>query len=510
MKGEMKYPAVLLTLFYIFGIIAATLALWPKALIVAGIIAAALFVIKIFLRKIDAVIWPVLFFAAGVFTTGNQLTLPADDISRWNMFFLGGPVTVTGTVDSDVGYRSFSPRPKTTFYVRPALLAKEGHCFRVSGRVVVNCFRPTDILYGDKVVFSAKVHLPFEDDTKPSSYSDYLKRNDVYYVATIPKKGIIKIIDHDRGNPAIGVLYKARRFFIARFKRSLSPVEAGFMSALLLGDRSDIPDNIWNMFVYTGTVHVIAISGLHIILIAFVFLTVLRVLHFPRNSQFIFMILLTTAYGFMAGGRDSVARAVLMCVGVFVGKILEREAQSLNTLAVCGLIILSFRPLELFDIGFQLSFLCVLMIVTVASALKKVMLHLRGADSFLGRFLVESLSISIAVWIGIWPLIAYYFEIVTPVSVLANILLVPISSFLIILGLGFMSVTVVPGFGYLAQCFAVCIKVTMAVMVGVDYLFAVIPGGFFFVRGLTLWQIGSYYVISVLLIWGGMIVFHKG
>ncbi len=101
-------------------------------------------------------------------------------------------------------------------------------------------------------------------------------------------------------------------------------------------------------------------------------------------------------------------------------------------------------------------------------------------------------------WLGVLGLVAYYFEIITPVTILANLVIVPVVSFLTALGLGLMLV------GLLCPtvlfCFVPLIKVFLNVLIASAYFFSLVPGAFFFIKNVSLWQVGAYYLLIVLLL----------
>ena len=122
-------------------------------------------------------------------------------------------------------------------------------------------------------------------------------------------------------------------------------------------------------------------------------------------------------------------------------RLLERETNQFNMLSLAAFVILLINPLNLFDIGFQFSFTCVLGIVSLAP---KIRLLLYRSNSKQARHdvlyagFIQSFSVSIAVWLVIEGLIAYYFEIITPISVVANLIVVPLLMIVVYLGVGLL------------------------------------------------------------------------
>ena len=155
------------------------------------------------------------------------------------------------------------------------------------------------------------------------------------------------------------------------------------------------------LFVQTGTAHILAISGLHIGVVAAIFLLLVKFIPIGGKCQSAGVIGLLMFYAFLTGGRPSVVRATIMMIVFLASFIVEKERDVLNTLSLSAMIILVYNPLNLFDIGFQLSFVCVLSIIFLNSQLNRAGLirTFRRKDSIYDRF-VQFVCQSIAVSIG--------------------------------------------------------------------------------------------------------------
>ena len=112
---------------------------------------------------------------------------------------------------------------------------------------------------------------------------------------------------------------------------------------------------------------------------------------------------------------------------------------------------------------------------------------------------MSSLVLSITAWLGVAGLIAYYFDIVTPVTILANLVVVPLSAALVVLGVGLVMVGMV--FPLLAQCFATCIKFVLNVMIFGIYLFDQFPFAHFYLKNISYWYVIVYYALIVFLLY---------
>ena len=221
--------------------------------------------------------------------------------------------------------------------------------------------------------------------------------------------------------------------------------------SMTLGWRTGLTDDVAEPFVRTGTMHIFAISGLHIVLIAGILVALLRVLQVPRWACGGVVVPLIWFYTAATGWQASAVRSTLMMSVVVAGWTLRRPSDLLNSLAAAGFIILAYEPRQLFQASFQLSFFVVLAIALFARPIAEVQRRWLATDPFLPhalvpwwrqrlerplRWFVVSSGTSLAAWLGSWPWIAHYFHVVTPAGLAANLVIVPVSSLALMSNLG--------------------------------------------------------------------------
>ncbi|WP_395743296.1 ComEC/Rec2 family competence protein [Prosthecobacter sp.] len=221
------------------------------------------------------------------------------------------------------------------------------------------------------------------------------------------------------------------------------PQTVAVLRAMALGVSAEADDEIEDAFRNSGTLHVFAVSGLHVGLLGFIVLTVLRQTGTPRSVSLWVAVLVVFAYAFVTGWRPSAARAAFMVAIYLSATLLDRESSLQNSLGAAALLLLAADSHQLFMPGFQLSF-GVLWLSAVGSApLLKRLLPFTRLDPFLPPqlaswrqrawsrcrlWLATTLSVSFAAWIGSLPFILGHFQSITPVAVIANCVLVPLSS----------------------------------------------------------------------------------
>ncbi|NQT76008.1 MAG: ComEC/Rec2 family competence protein [Candidatus Omnitrophica bacterium] len=215
------------------------------------------------------------------------------------------------------------------------------------------------------------------------------------------------------------------------------PLDSGaFLRAILLGDRSELPRAVQAAFKNSGTMHILAISGLHVGIIASVIIYLLKFLRLGRNPAYIFTILFLIIFSLLTLSRPSVVRATVMACVFLIGMLLGRRVDVYNSLGAASLFILLKNPKDLFSVGFQLSFLAVLSIICFAPRFMR--LARQDTNFYIKRYLYTPLAVSISAWLGTFPLILYYFRIITPVAIVANIFIIPALFALLVGGMGFI------------------------------------------------------------------------
>jgi len=208
---------------------------------------------------------------------------------------------------------------------------------------------------------------------------------------------------------------------------------------MTLGERSGIPKQIHEAFVGSGTYHILAISGLNVSLLAAVLFVLLKAVRIPLRLSALLSMGLITFYAVLAGGSASVVRAAVMADVYLLALVLDREADSLNTLALSALGLLLWQPLYLFDVGFQLTFVATGAILVAVDRLPSASLPVPS------RWIATSVWLSIAAFLGTAPILASTFHRLSPIGIVANLPIVPLSGLLTGVGMLFaVSATVIP------------------------------------------------------------------
>lgn len=286
---------------------------------------------------------------------------------------------------------------------------------------------------GDEIAFNTRIN-PFKNFDTPNDF-DYKRHMKIKGFA-----GTAYIAD---GNwKATGRVSKSIPVLSQRFRKSaLSLYESfgldidsfAFISALTLGYKSDLSDNIQEAFRASGTSHVLAVSGLHVGIIYIVINLLFSFLGGQGAAYSIrqlLIILVLWWYVFVAGMSASIVRAAIMLTINCVGKILGQKGFTYNTLAAAAFFILIFNPYSLFDISFQMSFGAVFAILFFQPEIDKIYTPKRK----LSKELWNMSTVSFSAQLGVFPLVLYYFGTFPVYFFITNLLVVPLVGFVIYSG----------------------------------------------------------------------------
>ena len=264
--------------------------------------------------------------------------------------------------------------------------------------------------------------------------------------------------------------------------------ESRFVAGLFLGKRELISARLLQSLRCTNTIHILAISGLHVGCIGIIFLFGLRLLMVPRKLAALLSIIGILVYVSVVGWRAPAFRAAVMFIVLAGGWIYDRPVDVFNSLFFAALVILIVEPDALFSAGFQLSFMVVLSLLLLVPALT-AQIKIKG---FL-KYIVQTFLVSLVAWLGALPLVAYYFQIISPISIIANVIIVPLMSLGIVLG--FVSIIVGQIYLPISGVFnAVNYYLLKSILLFISRL-AGIPGAWFYCAKISFSLVTIYYII---------------
>ena len=260
-------------------------------------------------------------------------------------------------------------------------------------------------------------------------YQKYLARQNIYYQGFIPneisfkKKESVSFADK---------IKKKRLDLLFRIDNSnLQPQNKAILKGIILADRTEIDQEIINHFSKTGLIHILAISGSHMAIIFLMILFVLNPIFSVKYRNIPIYISLAAIWGFaiFIDYGNSVVRSCIMITVYYIMIFLQRKPNLLHSLALAGMMILSIDTQQLFDVGFQLSFLAVFGIFWLY---KPITNHYKPLKNRAIRFILNTFSLSLAAQLTTLPLILFYFHQFSIMSVFINVVSIMVSQGFII------------------------------------------------------------------------------
>jgi len=488
-----RRPLLIITIIFILGILTQSYVNVAFSLTACAALASLVLGAILFKNKTISTIFIVLFFfSLGMLLFKNAKGSDVRDIARVSRYYRGKAAFIEGVVVSDIETRDFYKTKKLSFILDVTRLKTKWGWRSKTGKILVHVFGQRHLAYGDYLRLEGKIYGAFNFKTDSRfSYKDYLFRKGIKVLMSVKKASPIEVLEKGRASrvKALALALKSKAKNI--FKENLSPNEAALIQAIILGDRYEIPKHVRELFVVTGTAHILAISGLHVGIVAFLIFLFLKLVPMPRKLRPLLTIIILAFYALLTGARPSVVRATVMATIFLSSMLVEREVDLINSLCLAALLILTFNPLNLFDVGFQLSFVSVLSIISFYPLMENLLIGKRDMPRFVKRIL-QALSVSLAAWLGVAGLIAYYFQIVTPITILANLFVIPCISVVVALALGLLMVAAVLPFA--AFAFAACLKVSLNIMVAGIFLFSHVPGASFTISFMNAIAVGIYYL----------------
>lgn len=295
----------------------------------------------------------------------------------------------------------------------------------------------------------------------------------------------------DKDNLFIGWCYEQRRAVADYLATGIAdfPQQVGLLHALILGYRQDLPPDVKSNFAWTGTLHIIAISGSHVVVVAGILIFVLQAFGVSRVYWGLFLGPLLVVYTIAIGMPASAVRAAVMATIYFSAPLLRRKPDILSSLAFAAIVILAFDPAQLFNLGFILSFVCVLGLIILCPLIDRPLLKLLEPDPLrlqpetkwitllrdIGRYCVSLFAMAVAGWLISTPLTAYYFGRFSLIALPANLVIIPLAA--LILVSGFLSLVLGPCLLLFADIFNHANLALVSIMLrGMDFM-AHIPYG---------------------------------
>ena len=293
------------------------------------------------------------------------------------------------------------------------------------------------------------------------------------------------------------------------------PEQVGLLRGVILNTREEMGEAMYRDFSVTGTMHIVAISGLHVAIIAVLLLSVFRLTGLTQPYWFFLLAPLLAFYTMMTGLVPSATRSCCMALIFWLAPFLQRRPDGLTSLAWSAILILAWDPTQFLDIGFVLSFSAVLGLILIYSPwAARVNCWLRADPWRLqaeskpwrwlrsgGRQILLLALTAVVANIATGPFVARYFNLISPVAILSNLAVVPAAVLMITLGcLALLTGAI---WAPLAEIFNSANLPVISFIMRCTEWSAALPGGHFYVRSPPWLWIAAYYAVVGLLLIGG-------
>lgn len=189
----------------------------------------------------------------------------------------------------------------------------------------------------------------------------------------------------------------------------------------LFGDKDMLAEKQYSAYKLSGVAHLLAVSGLHVGIIVAILNKVFKWLKIKKWYKFATLALILLLYTHICGYSISIVRASIMSLLLLLAGILQREYDPFTSISIAGIVIYLTNPLCIFDVGFLLSFSCVIGITMLYKPIKRAL-----SKTKMPIKIVDAMSISIATSVSIIFIMAYYFKTLNIISIIANVILIPI------------------------------------------------------------------------------------
>lgn len=414
----MMRPFLLITIPLVLGIIAAyyiDLSILTNIYLLG--ILVFIYIVSFIRKKSNSIVFLLLFFALGSTITSHNLN------SSVLFTYIEKDIKIEGTVheiiwkEEDVG----------KYIVKVHSVLDGDNIHRLNEKTVLKVTGEKDLDLGDKIVFKGKLKRPLEN-TNPKLYNYRLSllANKVYTTVNIRDTSIIDI---DRSGKKLK--YRLRIGFRDNveglFDTYLDDFNSSLMKGIVMGESSYLEEEDIVRYREMGLAHILAVSGLHIGIIAGFLIFLLSNLGVRKRINIIIVLSIIWFYGFLIGFPPSVLRASIMFSFLFYGQALAEPYDSINILFISFFILLLMNPMLIFNLGFQLSYTATFSILYFTPYINERFYPYKNRITYI-------LSGLLSVYIGILPMQLYYFNSFSILGIFSNLIISPILSFALVLG----------------------------------------------------------------------------
>ncbi|MFQ3549488.1 MAG: DNA internalization-related competence protein ComEC/Rec2 [Armatimonadota bacterium] len=428
------YKMALLAVCYALGIVIAELFAIPALLVITAVLIIASIII--FPKKLYTAI---ILSALLMITAGVRYISSTTPSNNDILFFIPEkPEAVRGIVSTD-----FEPSGnKLMFTLKTEKVKIDNKWHKADGYVMASCYvNPREIenfTYGREVTILTTPYIPSDpSNLEPFSWKQYLRKKGIYTCISIKSADDVIVHKSIKANPLIKFSLMIKEKIYGAIISNHNQESGSLIAGMVLGSYSYLPQKTLDDFTHTGTLHLLAASGFNCAVLIFTLLPILKWLRLKPILQTAILILALYVYLFIVGPKASIVRATIMASMILLAMPLSRVAHMKNIFFASALVILIIRPSDIFDVGFQLSFLAVWALISIIPVFEilfekrknqALIAQPKSFDERLVNFYEFRKSEIVNVALGSFvislmtsPLVAYHFNYFSFVSIPANV-----------------------------------------------------------------------------------------
>lgn len=432
-------------------------------------------------KKLVVIGFCILFLVLGIWRHQlAELKIQKSELIKYND--QAQKVTLIGIVIKEPDIRE----THTKLTIQPEEIYTENGSRCIEGRVLITTRRYPEYQYGDKLKITGQLETPeeFED----FNYKDYLAKDKIYSVIYFPE--IEKIVSNQESQIYAKILNfknKAREIIY----QNLSPPQSSILGAVILGDKQRMSEDLKEKLNRTGLRHITAISGMHISIFTIILMEVLIWFGFWRKQAFYLTLIILFLFILMIGFPASAIRAGIFGAMFLLAQQVGRLKVYSRAIVFAAVLMLIVNPLLLkLDVGFQLSFLAVIGIAYLGPVFNKWFRRIPILT------LRNILAMTLSAQVFTLPVLIYNFGRFSLVAPITNILIVPLLSYIMILGFIFVLLGAV--WSFLAWLISWPVWLSLTYIVKINDLFSQLSFSYQTLQISWVWLIIAYIVLGFL------------
>lgn len=509
-------PALKFTILFASGILIGSQYLFNTFLLLITILILIVTILIFSYRKnffqVSVILLYLIILLTGIYKSNLDFYyLPENSIRLIPDTKQNSSIILTGIIKNIPGYDT----GKIKFTMASSFISTREDTFHVSGDVIIeirkNLFSKTDpepplLEAGDSISVRGKLsEATGKRNPGEFDYRKYLEIQNIHKLFYVNDyKNVTVVSKYNLNFFYQNILMPVKTFVLNTIDENYTGDEAAYLKGLITGERSDITQEMKDDFVNAGVMHLIAVSGLNVAYIIISLSLILSLFRIPLIPRTMITIAFLIFYCMFTGNTASIIRASIMGILVLIAIILERRINFNNIIGMAAMMILIYDAKQLFDPGFILSFSATLSMAVFLTTFEKAFLcrirELNIKGKKISLILLALFFTSLAAQIGTIPITANYFGKISVISLLANIITVPLAN--LSLAIGFFQMCIAAISDQLSSVISETNGILLHVQLNFIQWCASLDFAYFSVENFNLAGIFAYYLTVLILIVG--------